>query len=142
LRSDVLTDEWLDRYFELLFAFDRLRAEPYHDLLLELYQLPRRKGDQSLQFSFVSKLVAFHDERQPLYDSNVGSFFGLGPPEVGPIEFRISGFVDNLKEIARRYCNWCEHEEFAAILDDVRARHPGLAACHSVRLCDFLVHKV
>ncbi len=136
-----LTDEWKARYFELLFGFDQIRdVEPYQFLLLELYNIPRRQGDPTLQFSFVSKLVAFHDENCPLWDSKVRDFFGLGPPNFGCPEFRIAGFVENLGEITRRYATWTQDRRFADILANLRSRHPGIAFCHPARLCDFLVH--
>jgi hypothetical protein len=141
LRSAGLTANWLRRYFELFFGFTQAKyLEPYRHLLLELYKIPRRKGDETLQFSFVSKLVAFHDESRPLYDKHVRDFFGLGPPGFGPPEFRISGFVDNMNEIARRYEEWIQDKEFADILDQIRDRHPELAPRHPHRLFDFLVH--
>jgi hypothetical protein len=143
LRSQFLTDGWLSRYFDLFYKFRQSTlAEPYRPLLLDLYEFPRRGGVKTLEFSFVSKLVAFHDETRPLFDRNVRRFFGLGPPDFGCCEFRISGFIDNLNEIARRYNDWLEQKTFAEIIDRLRWRFPDLAARHSVRLCDFLVHKI
>ncbi len=142
LQSRFLTEEWQACYFDLLFGFNQTSvAEPYHSLLLKLNKFSRRGGAQVFEFSFVSKLVAFHDEMRPIYDRNVREFFGLGPPDFGPDEFRITGFVNNLNEIARRYGAWQQQKKFAEVLDELRSRHTGLAACHSVRLCDFLVHK-
>lgn len=144
LNSAGLTSEWKEKYFSLLFAFrEKVPDEPHRFALRELFRLPRRKGDNALQFSFVSKLVAIHDERQPLYDVFLQSYFGLGPPANGlPLEFRISGFLQNLNEIGRRYQAWAEYESFAAILRDLRRTFPGIANCHSVRICDFLVWSV
>lgn len=136
-----LTSKWKDQYFELLFGFDQIHNnEPYYFILLKLYDIPRHQGDKALQFSFVSKLIAFHDESRPLWDSNVRKFFGLGPPEFGSPEFRISGFVRNLNEIAKRYDAWTQDERFAKILLDIRNKKPELASCHNIRICDFLVH--
>ena len=137
-----LTETWLEQYFKLLFDYKKTAdSSTYQDLLLKLYPYHRRKGDNVLQFSFVSKLVAFHDETRPLYDQRVRYFFGLGPPRAGSNEFKISGFVQNLNEIALRYTRWTEEKRFTQILDQMRERCPGLAACHAIRLCDFLVHK-
>jgi hypothetical protein len=139
-----LSAEWRRRYFELLFHHRNVPAttpEPYRSLLMVLYEYPRLKGDKVLHFSFVSKLVAFHDESQPLYDERVRQFFGLGPPRFGSNEFKISGFVQNLNEIKSRYATWVQQAQFAKILHRMRERCPRLDDCHNVRLIDFLVHK-
>jgi hypothetical protein len=141
LRSAGLTDTWFRRYFDLLFGFtDAKHSEPYRYILFELYKIPRRQGDMTLQFSFVSKLIAFHDESRPLYDKHVRDFFGLGPPSLGAPEFRVSKFVDNLNEVAQRYEAWTRKKEFADVLDRFRDQHPELASRHPHRLFDFLVH--
>jgi len=139
-----LTNEWKDKYFQLLFSFKQeMPDEPHRIALRELFALQRLKRDNALQFSFVSKLVAIHDERQPLFDRYVQSYFGLGPPSLTALtEFRISGFLQNLDEIRRRYESWLAYEPFAEILRNLRRESPGLANCHSVRICDFLVWSV
>ena len=116
-------------------------AGHYQYFLLDLYDYERRQGDKALQFSFVSKLVAFHDEARPLYDQNVRNFFGLSPPKTGTNEFKIRGFVQNLNEITRRYAHWIQEEQFMEILSCMRERCPALTSRHPIRLCDFLVHK-
>ena len=73
-----LTDAFKRRYLELLLTCKpRGKRDPYTPLLKELYEFPRRKGDRTLQVSFVSKLVAFNDESRPLYDVHVKNFFGF-----------------------------------------------------------------
>jgi hypothetical protein len=136
-----LTNEWKDKYFSLLFSFgEKMPSDPHRTALSELYQLQRRKGDNSLQFSFVSKLVAIHDEQQPIFDKYVQAYFGLGPPLLMELpEVRISGFLQNLNEIRRRYEFWSTSAPFVEILQSLRRDHAGLADCHSTRICDFLV---
>ncbi len=144
LNAAGLTKEWKQKYFELLFCFrDKMPDNPHRVALHILYPLPRIKKDQALQFSFVSKLVAIHDEQQPIFDRYVQSYFGLGPPSLaGLTEFRKLGFLQNLSEIGKRYRAWSEYEPFAAILGELREKVPGLTDCHSIRICDFLVWSV
>jgi hypothetical protein len=139
-----LSAQWKDAYFEMLFSFrKRMPKDPHRVALQKLYPLPRLKKDNALQCSFVSKLVAIHDERQPLFDKYVQCYFGLGPPSLtGLTDFRISGFVQNLQEIRRRYETWSHYKPFAQIVDRLRKKVPDLAECHSVRICDFLVWSV
>lgn len=142
LNSGGLTEPFKQRYFELLFALDPNQADPYTPLLLELYEFPRRQGDKALQCSFVSKLVAIHDEARPIYDGSVSDFFGVSAPSAGSVEFRISGFVTNLNYIKEHYEAWTQDERFQPLLDRLCAQHPTLRECHPVRLCDFLVWTV
>ena len=103
LNTGGLTEAFKERYFELLFSCKPCgQTDPYTSLLLELYRFPRRKGDLALQASFVSKLVAIHDESRPIFDIHVSNFFGMSVPKVGNVEFRIAGFVANLERISKR----------------------------------------
>ena len=117
LNNGGLTEAFKRRYFQLLFTSRPCGEEdPYTPLLLTLYRFPRRKGDHSLQASFVSKLVAIHDESRPLYDVHVRNFFGMAPPAVGSIEFRIAGFVENLRRIQEEYESWTVDPHLRACL--------------------------
>lgn len=139
-----LTDDFKRRYLELLVTWTPPDDErdPYSPLLLELYRFPRRKGDHTLQVSFVSKLVAFHDESRPIYDRHVSSFFGVSVPSVGSVEFRIAGFVANLQRIRDQYNAWADDPRFEQIVLPLFQKNHELRTCHPVRLCDFLVWTV
>ena len=98
LNAGGVTDAFKDRYFDLLFSLEfQDDVEPYTPILKELYEIPRRKGDKGLQCSFVSKMVAIHDEAYPIFDRHVRDFFGISVPSNGSVDFRIAGFVANLK---------------------------------------------
>lgn len=135
--------QWQDAYFRLLFTYKhKMPHEPYRIAFLKLYK-HKIQGDKALQFSFVSKLVSFNDERQPLFDQFIQGYFGLGPPSLRiSNDFRISGFLQNLGEIRRRYEAWLNHEPFKKIVRHVRREFPDLKDCHPVRICDFLVWSV
>jgi hypothetical protein len=138
-----LTKAFKRRYLALLLTCKpRGKRDPYTPLLKELYRFPRRKGDRALQVSFVSKLVAFHDESRPLYDVHVKNFFGFSPPSVGSIDFRIAGFVANLQNIQTQYEAWSANPRFAKIMQPLFKKNPALRKCHPNRLCDFLVWTV
>ena len=134
-----LTQVFKDTYFQLLFDHRPNRSgDPYTHILQRLHEIPRRQGDRILAASFTSKLVAVHDEAQPLYDRFVAAFFGITVPTFGTLEFRISGFVKNLMVIKSRYESWSQMPEITEILERIRQRHPGIARAHPVRICDFL----
>jgi hypothetical protein len=140
LNNAGLSEEFKDRYFALLFSLElHDDRDPYAPLLRELYEFERRKGDKALQASFVSKLVAIHDETRPLFDKYVQNFFGIGVPKSSDLEFRIDGFIQNLSAIRRHYLDWAGSPDFRKIVEDARIRHPLLERCGLVRIADFLV---
>lgn len=142
LGSAGLTPEFRDRFFEHLFACSpKGQPDPYTNILADLHTLPRRQGDYALQASFVSKLVAIHDESRPIYDRHVRDFFGMGAPACGSVPFRIAGFVANLRRIQAEYERWAADSRFAALRARFSRMHSG-AECHDNRLCDFLVWKI
>ena len=96
-------------------------------ILLDLFTIPRRQQDHVVPASFVSKLVAIHDEAQPIYDQSVRKFFGLGVPAVGSAEFRIAGFVRNLQQIRMSYEGWSRARSTCRIIDHVRTVHSELS---------------
>jgi hypothetical protein len=135
-----LTTDWKNRFFELLFNCETHKVlDPYTPILTELYNFPRLKGDHILAFSFVSKLVAIHDESRPIFDAHVSNFFGLRAPSIGPTEHRISGFLANLNYIQKTYEAWSIDHRFTPLLKNLTARYSDLSTCHHSRLCDFLV---
>lgn len=140
LRIGGLTDAFTRRYFELLFACTPVgQGDPHTPLLLDLYRFHRRKGDQTIQASFVTKLVSIHDESRPIFDRHVSHFFGMGVPSVGTTEFRVAGFVSNLQRIQGHYESWATDPRFCDIKTALLRKQPKLNDCHPSRLCDFLV---
>lgn len=83
LNTGGLTQAFHDRFFAILFS-DTVMANGkpnYEPILNELCLIKNRKDECAMPFSFVSKLVATHDEASPLYDRHVLAFFaGKVPP--------------------------------------------------------------
>ncbi len=143
LNAGGVTRAFKDRYFNLLFGLEiQDDDDPYTPILIELYQIPRRKGDKALQCSFVSKLVAIHDESHPIFDRHVSDFFGITVPSNGSVDFRVAGFLANLKYLRKTYESWSEDSEFQKVLLVVKQRHPYLNDCTTSRIADFLVWTV
>ncbi len=142
LNAAGVTNDFRDRYFGLLFGLEIQDDDPYTPILLELYEIPRHKGDKALQCSFVSKLVAIHDESHPIFDRHVSDFFGINVPSNGSVDFRIAGFLANLEYLRKTYECWTEDAEFQKILLTVKQTHPYLNGCTTPRIADFLVWTV
>lgn len=145
LNTGGLTPEFKDRFFEILFAGNVIvNGRPnYAPILTELSQIKRRKGDYAMPFSFVSKLVAIHQESSPIYDRHVVGFFGETVPAASVDKAkRIEWFVGFLDRVGTDYQVWAADDRMQPILGRLRARDPRLDRCHVVRLVDFLVWRV
>jgi hypothetical protein len=80
LDSAGLTPEFKSKYFVMLEESRNLPEVDLRRLVKELYPIPNLKGQQSLQFSFVTKLVNTVNRQYPIYDSEVGKVFGFRTP--------------------------------------------------------------
>jgi hypothetical protein len=121
-------------FYDLLYGLHITPAsQPYRRLLNTLAE--RRNGN--LEFSFVSKLVATHDEKRPIWDVHVRAFFGLKPPKRGSPRQRITEFLRQLKFIRRQYQSW--HPDFGDVAHEMQDRIQPLRNCHENRICDLLV---
>ena len=140
-----LTNIFKDRFFEILFQGNVIvNGQPdFFTILNELSLIKRKKGDYAMPFSFVSKLVAIHRERSPIYDRHVLNFFRVKAPAASkPKPERIKWFVDFLYDVAADYITWAQDDRVIPILDRLKKRDDRLAKCDDIRLLDFLVWKV
>lgn len=139
-----LTDDFKRQYFRLLFEAAKQATRPdFSSIVLELAAFPNRKGHRSLQFSFVSKLVAMHDELSPIYDRHVRAFFAPAFPSNTDHDFARTEIMRQfLAHVERQYCMWATDARVTIILDRLKERDARLRDCHPVRLLDFLVWKV
>jgi len=142
LNAGGLTEEFKEEFFKILFNESQMekKEDPYTPILRQLYKFRRRKGDQALYGSFVSKLVAMHDDTSPIFDKYVNDFFGISAPSSEyNIDFRIERFVTNIKRLRTIYAQWSSDADFKEILQCVRKKHPGLSDCADSRIADLLV---
>jgi hypothetical protein len=145
LTTGGLTDEFKDRFFEILFGGQVIvEGKPaFSSILTQLSGIKRKKGDFAMPFSFVSKLVGIHLESSPIYDRHVLAFFGTDPPVASVDKSRrIEWFVSFLDGVNRSYTAWACDSKVKPILERLTARDDRLKSCHEVRLMDFLVWKV
>jgi hypothetical protein len=139
-----LTEPFKDRYFEILFSRNVIihGQSDFAGILTELSSIKSKRGLNPVPFSFVSKLVAMHQEHSPIYDRHVRSFLDFKEAKASSPELRIAWFIGTIGAIATRYQAWAEDERIQLILERLKTRDARLQHCHVVRLMDFLVWKV
>jgi len=144
LRIGGLTDEFKDKYFELLFSPPKTDGRiDVKFIFQELSCIKNHQGSVTLPFSFVSKLVGMHDESRPIYDIHVSRFLGVKPPgPTRPMALRIDWCLEFFGTATDDYVRWAKQEDVATILQSLKQRDVALTKCHDVRLLDFLIWKV
>jgi hypothetical protein len=89
-----LTPEFKCKYFALLEESRNLREIDLRTLVEELYAIRNRKGQQSLQFSFVTKLANLANRLYPIYDREVANVFGFRAPDnIGTFDVRLEKYM-------------------------------------------------
>jgi len=89
-----LTPEFKCKYFVQLEESRNLREIDLRRLVEEFYAIPNRKGQQSLQFSFVTKLANTANRLYPIYDREVANVFGFRPPNnLGTFDARLNKYM-------------------------------------------------
>jgi hypothetical protein len=115
-----LPPAFLDCFFAILFS-NNVMVDGRPDvagILSRLYEIDWAERRPSMQFSFVSKLAAMHDESSPVYDSFVGDFFSNWPPSTDqPKAKRIDGFLKILERIKTSYTAWSNDHRLIPILE-------------------------
>ncbi|GGP26837.1 hypothetical protein [Silvimonas amylolytica] len=99
-----LTPKFKQRYFDLMQDAKEAGRADLVSIVKELWKFPNRKGQQSLQFSFATKLAATVDPRLPIYDAEVASLFGFQPPHPSkPFEVRLDTYLSFYCKLRRLY---------------------------------------
>jgi hypothetical protein len=83
--------------YEYFAALQRLRASSTIDIetvATHFHAFPRLKGDNTLQFSFVTKLAHTIDPSAPIFDNEVAQVFGFRRPASGTFTERLHGHLE------------------------------------------------
>ncbi|MBI1814602.1 MAG: hypothetical protein HYR72_06470 [Deltaproteobacteria bacterium] len=99
-----LSPAYCAEYFRRLAAAGR-RQPALASLATDLFNVPTQsKGRQSLQFSFVTKLVHMHDHHSPIYDSQIAAFYFFRQPDRGlDLAQRVERLVNFHAFLSREY---------------------------------------
>jgi hypothetical protein len=99
-----LTSQFKAEYFRCLERCRDCNDVDLPGLTRELYKYPNLKGQNSLQFSFVTKLANTVDDSNPIYDSEIARVFKFKPPyHYLSFEDRLSSFVEFYENLKSYY---------------------------------------
>jgi len=145
LKGAGLTEAFFTRYFELLENTKNSGFDPLA-IAQNLKECPNRKGQLSLQFSFISKIGTTFDPNLPIYDSRIVELFGIRNSKIiRDYDERLLAHLDDFEEIKRRIdmclkvppflelVNRCQVVNTAGILPDRRLADLILWAYHQIK---------
>ena len=92
-----LTSEFKTEYFKILQECRQDKVFDFEKILKRLYNFPNRKGQNTLQFSFVTKLLNTIDNNLPIYDSEVAKMFCVTRPYVTDFNKKLDTYIDQLQ---------------------------------------------
>ncbi|WP_300024695.1 hypothetical protein [uncultured Maribacter sp.] len=98
-----LTPEFKKEYFEILEENRNEKQFDFEKVLRRLYSFPNRKGQNTLQFSFATKMFNTIDDIMPIYDSEVAKMFSMTRPYQSEFEIKLDKYLDQLEKIQNGY---------------------------------------
>jgi hypothetical protein len=144
LKGAGLTEPFFHRYFELLENTKDAGFDPLA-IAQSLKQYPNRKGQLSLQFSFITKIGTTFDPNLPIYDSRIVELFGVRNSKIiRNYEERLFAHLEDYEGIKKRIdvclnepqflelVNKCHEINTAGILPDRRLADLILWAYHQI----------
>lgn len=98
-----LTPEFKKEYFEILEQYRKENQFDFDVVLRRLFKFPNRKGQNTFQFSFVTKMFNTIDNSISIYDSQIAKIFSLSKPYQTDFEIKLDKYLDHLDEIQTGY---------------------------------------
>jgi hypothetical protein len=95
--------EFKKEYFKILEQNRSEKQFDFEKVLRRLFSFPNRKGQNTLQFSFATKLFNTIDDKMPIYDSEVAKMFSLSRPYQTEFEIKLDKYLDQLNIIQKGY---------------------------------------
>ena len=98
-----LTPEFKKEYFEILEENRNEKQFDFEKILRRLYSFPNKKGQNTLQFSFATKMFNTIDDIMPIYDSEVAKMFSMTRPYQSKFEIKLDKYLEQLEKIQNGY---------------------------------------
>jgi hypothetical protein len=136
LKGAALTKEFVSRYFSLLENAKTSRYDPAA-IAEDLKKYPNRKGQLSLQFSFITKIGTAIDPNLPIYDSRIVQLFGIRNSKIiRDYDERLHAHLEDYEVIKHRLESCMKEQPIAKLLDRCRNIGVGLP---DKRLADLIL---
>jgi len=138
MRTAGLSQQHFDKYFDLL---DR-HVNNLETILNELYVIKTLKQQNSLQFSFATKLLHTLDNNLPIYDNQVKKTLGLPDPSNSSDskDRRIRSILSYYEKLKKIYRQLLEKDSVKKIIEDIRENFGWTTdKINDVKILDFVL---
>lgn len=99
-----LTPEFKTKYFRIMENNRNASTFDVRSILEELYSIPNRKGQNTIQFSFVTKMLNTINDNYPIYDNEVKKVVGFkSPSNTMNTQHRIEEYLNQITYINTVY---------------------------------------
>lgn len=98
-----LTPKFKIEFFRILEEIRNQKTFNFEEILKQLYNFPNRKGQNTLQFSFVTKMLNTIDNKMPIYDSEVAKMFNVSRPYYNEFDKKLEVYLNQLNLIQESY---------------------------------------
>jgi len=98
-----LTPEFKKEYFKILENNRSKMEVEFEKILTKLYHFPNLKGQNTFQFSFVTKMANTINDSIPIYDNEVAKLFSLPRPYQKEFEIKLHRYLKQLEIIQNGY---------------------------------------
>ena len=101
-----LSDKMKKHFFQLLAE----KQTNLETILSDLYDIPRKKGDNSMQFSFATKLLHTIDNEKPIFDKEIESLTFSKPTRRGK-QNQIRAYLELYNDLEKLTVDLLENEK-------------------------------
>jgi len=127
-------------YFNLM---QELRNQDNFDFSLvcrRLYDIPNLKGQNSLQYSFATKMANMIAPHYPIYDSEVAAMFGFKAPyNYKNYDQRINEYSIFYSDMSEQYDTFSQDERLLSIFENFAIQRDNVVGISAVKQLDFLM---
>ena len=135
-----LTSEFKTKYFDIFEQNRNSSKIEIKEIVSTLYKYPNLKKQNSLQFSFATKMVNMISDLTPIYDSEVARIFKFKNPSYSKcFDERLDILVDNLNTLKDSYRNIEESGKLTEILNIFESKKQNISLLSNTKKLDFLI---
>ncbi len=134
-----LTPKFKSAYFEYLEQHRGVLELDLGAVTERLRNFPNRKGDTTLQFSFVTKLANTVNSSYPIYDGEIAKVFAFQAPySYKPFSDRLKLYLDFYEFLRQFYKDVTADESMKVLVELFKSTYSTAVGIPPVKILDFI----
>jgi hypothetical protein len=128
LDSAGLTPDFKQAFFKALEEKRGQTEVDLDELVRRFYKdFPNRKGQQSLQFSFMTKLANMINKNYPIYDAEIARIFHFSAPYNKTFDVRLKAYLTFYESMKNCYAELLNNQILIPVLSEFKKHYPQQA---------------